>query len=144
MGHNGGRPLVKAGDHVALPRHTEVLSMYVRLARLFLVFVMLAASASCAGEPRPIVLAARPATRAAGSSGSDGLEVSLMSFNIRFDNPRDGVNGWSSRRLMVADILQEQRSDFIGLQEALRSQLNDLGPPKPYVHVGVGRDDGKL
>jgi endonuclease/exonuclease/phosphatase family metal-dependent hydrolase len=66
-----------------------------------------------------------------------------MTFNIRFDNSADGPNVWANRRAMVVEILREQAADFVGLQEALRTQLDDIGPIAPYARIGVGRADGR-
>jgi endonuclease/exonuclease/phosphatase family metal-dependent hydrolase len=66
-----------------------------------------------------------------------------MTFNIRFANPDDGPNAWPNRRGMVAEILRAQAADFVGLQEALHTQLADLEPMPSYARIGVGRDDGR-
>lgn len=69
-----------------------------------------------------------------------------MTFNIRFDNPADGVNAWPARKSLVADVIRGAAPDIVGLQEARRNQLDDLGAllgsTTPYVEIGVGRDDG--
>jgi endonuclease/exonuclease/phosphatase family metal-dependent hydrolase len=67
-----------------------------------------------------------------------------MTFNIRFDNPDDGSNAWPHRRDWVAEIIRTQRIDIAGLQEVLKSQLDDLRARLPdYEFYGVGRDDGR-
>jgi endonuclease/exonuclease/phosphatase family metal-dependent hydrolase len=76
-------------------------------------------------------------------AASRELELRLMTFNIRFDYPPDGANGWPHRRAMVVGLIRAQRADFVGLQEALKSQLDDIGPPEPYARLGVGRSDGR-
>jgi endonuclease/exonuclease/phosphatase family metal-dependent hydrolase len=44
----------------------------------------------------------------------------------------------------VCDVLRRHRPEVIGLQEALRFQLDDLlAALTPYALVGVGRDDGQ-
>lgn len=70
--------------------------------------------------------------------------VRVMSFNIRYANHGDGLNAWPFRRTMVAGSLRFHDIDVAGLQEALRSQIDDLAKQLPqYDWVGVGRDDGK-
>ena len=70
--------------------------------------------------------------------------VRAMSFNIRFDNPKDGDNAWPHRRDFVGELIREQKVDVLGLQEALRSQIDDLQERLPnYNWYGVGRDDGR-
>ncbi|MGC8864366.1 MAG: hypothetical protein ACP5O2_01480 [Bacteroidales bacterium] len=46
-------------------------------------------------------------------------QVGFMTFNIRFDNPGDGVNAWPHRREAVIQMLQREQVSVIGLQEAL-------------------------
>jgi endonuclease/exonuclease/phosphatase family metal-dependent hydrolase len=71
--------------------------------------------------------------------------VKVMSYNIRFDNPGDGVNAWPNRTGKVVEVIQKFGPDIIGVQEALHHQLEDLIRKLPdYSYVGVGRDDGKL
>lgn len=69
--------------------------------------------------------------------------LQVMSFNIRYANPQDGVNAWSARKERVAATLQFERIDIAGLQEVLHSQLSDLKTLLPrYGWIGAGRDDG--
>jgi endonuclease/exonuclease/phosphatase family metal-dependent hydrolase len=73
-----------------------------------------------------------------------GRELTLMCFNIRYDNPADGQDRWDQRTPLVIDTIREHDPDVVGLQEALQHQLQDLLEALPeYAHVGVGRDDGK-
>jgi endonuclease/exonuclease/phosphatase family metal-dependent hydrolase len=69
----------------------------------------------------------------------------IMSYNIRYDNPRDGINAWPHRKDHVAEMISDRyNSDIAGLQEALRGQIDDLQERLPgYAWVGVGRDDGE-
>ena len=57
---------------------------------------------------------------------SQPSEVRFMTFNIRFDNPDDGENAWPRRLDMVCSILNDYRSDFIGLQEVLPHQMDEI------------------
>ena len=71
------------------------------------------------------------------------LEVKVMSFNIRYDNPEDGDNNWNVRKKEVYAMLQEENCDLIGTQEVLANQLNDLKTElTQYDFVGIGREDG--
>ncbi|MDR2563043.1 MAG: endonuclease/exonuclease/phosphatase family protein [Prevotellaceae bacterium] len=82
----------------------------------------------------------------AGSEAAVGRspEVKIMTFNIRFDNPADGVNSWSHRKLHAANCISFYEADIVGLQEALLHQLTDLTSYLPdYAYLGLGRDDGK-
>lgn len=70
--------------------------------------------------------------------------VKVMTYNIRFDNPADGVNAWPNRLEKVAALIRKYNPDIIGVQEALHHQLHDLIRILPdYSYVGIGRDDGK-
>jgi endonuclease/exonuclease/phosphatase family metal-dependent hydrolase len=67
-----------------------------------------------------------------------------MSFNLRFDCLEDGQNAWSFRKDIVASTIRFHKADICGVQEALRSQVNDLVERLPeYSWIGVGRDDGR-
>ncbi|WP_437913678.1 endonuclease/exonuclease/phosphatase family protein [Sorangium sp. So ce302] len=50
-----------------------------------------------------------------------------MTFNIRYANRADGDNAWPNRRDMLYQVIRDAHPDVLGLQEALRSQLDDLG-----------------
>lgn len=66
-----------------------------------------------------------------------------MSYNIRYNNPKDGVNAWPKRKERVGALIQFYKPDIIGVQEALFQQMRDLETLLPgYGWVGVGRDDG--
>ncbi len=74
--------------------------------------------------------------------GSNSLRV--MAFNIRFDNPADGANAWANRKERVASTVRFHGADIVGMQEALKSQIDYLAEALPeYGWFGVGRDDGK-
>ena len=67
-----------------------------------------------------------------------------MTFNIRYDEPRDGGNAWPKRKELVASMIRFHNADLVGVQEALKSQMDELGTLLPeYSWVGVGRADGK-
>ena len=73
-----------------------------------------------------------------------GPELEVMTFNIRYPNLEDGLNYWPLRKGFVADVMLEHKPDVIGVQEAMRGQLDDLAKRlEGYTEVGVGRDDGK-
>ena len=70
--------------------------------------------------------------------------VSVMTFNIRYDNGSDGANLWSLRKENVGTMLQYYEPDILGMQEVLHNQLEDIRAMLPqYDFVGVGRIDGK-
>ena len=73
-----------------------------------------------------------------------GLALHVMSFNIRYGTANDGQNRWENRRELVFDVLRKHRPDVVGLQEALRFQIDEIRQALvEYDEIGVGRDDGK-
>jgi endonuclease/exonuclease/phosphatase family metal-dependent hydrolase/dienelactone hydrolase len=67
-----------------------------------------------------------------------------MTFNIRYDNAGDGENRWSERRDLVVKTIADYGPDVLGLQEALKHQLDYVLEKLPrYESLGVGRDDGE-
>ncbi|MBN1155054.1 endonuclease/exonuclease/phosphatase family protein [candidate division KSB1 bacterium] len=76
--------------------------------------------------------------------GSRCDRIRVMTFNIRFDNPRDGENAWIYRNDNVASMIRFHKADIAGLQEALYSQIEFLESRLfEYGWIGVGRDDGE-
>ena len=70
--------------------------------------------------------------------------LTMMTFNIRYANPGDGVNAWERRRASVAEVVEEARPEVLAVQEALHAQLLDLHERLPaWSWVGAGRDDGE-
>lgn len=68
-------------------------------------------------------------------------QTTIMSYNIRYDNPKDGENWWEYRKDEVADLLNYYAPDLIGIQEALPNQTQFLQENlKNYDHIGHGRD----
>ncbi len=68
----------------------------------------------------------------------------VMSFNIRYDNPSDGLHVWPNRREGVVKMLDFHHIDIAGLQEVLKGQMDDIRRLAPsFASVGVGRADGK-
>lgn len=73
-----------------------------------------------------------------------GAPFTVMSFNIRYGTANDGENHWLKRREQLFELLRAQRADIIGVQEALRGQLDEIVQAVPgYAFVGVGRADGR-
>jgi endonuclease/exonuclease/phosphatase family metal-dependent hydrolase len=70
--------------------------------------------------------------------------IKVMSFNIRYNNPDDGVHAWSHRKDKIIDLIKYYDPDLFGVQEALHNQIEYLHKNlEEYEWVGVGRDDGK-
>jgi len=71
-------------------------------------------------------------------------QTSVMSYNIRYDNPDDGLDWWENRKSEVAVLIQHYAPGILGTQEGLKPQLDYLvGALPQYKYVGQARDDGK-
>jgi endonuclease/exonuclease/phosphatase family metal-dependent hydrolase len=81
---------------------------------------------------------------AAGAIGGCAKDVPLrvMTFNIRTATEADGPHQWEHRRDAVAAMLTDRRPDVLGVQEARKSQIDDLVARlgEDYAWVGEGRD----
>jgi endonuclease/exonuclease/phosphatase family metal-dependent hydrolase len=73
------------------------------------------------------------------------LELRLMSFNVRYENPGDrGEKSWRQRIPGVVRMIRSESPDVLGVQEALHGQAADLRASLPdYGFSGVGRDDAR-
>ena len=63
---------------------------------------------------RLIYLLAAVAFTACGSATS----LSVMTFNMRYDNPEDGQNNWRFRRERIAGVIKAQEVDVLGTQRS--------------------------
>ena len=73
------------------------------------------------------------------------VPLSVMSYNIRYDNPDDGIHSWANREMHVGDLLDYYHADIIGLQEALSNQYDGLKEILiSYNSYGLGREDGDV
>lgn len=70
--------------------------------------------------------------------------LNVMTFNIRYDTPRDSANAWPNRKDKAAGQVLFHEVQILGVQEALHHQMTDLKERlKNFSYVGVGRSDGK-
>lgn len=77
----------------------------------------------------------------AGCAAPPPLRV--MTYNIRYGTAADGPDAWPARRERLFAVVAAQRPDVLGLQEALRFQLDELHDRfAAFGEIGVGRDDG--
>jgi endonuclease/exonuclease/phosphatase family metal-dependent hydrolase len=78
-----------------------------------------------------------------GCNSKNDYKLHVVTFNIRLDLARDGVNRWENRVPLVYSYFNEEKPDIIGMQEVLHSQLLDLNDMlTDYDYVGTGRSDG--
>ena len=72
-----------------------------------------------------------------------GQEFSVMSYNIRFDNPEDGENAWEHRKDFLISQIAYHRPDLLGIQEGLHHQVQAMDKGlADYAYIGRGRDPG--
>ncbi|MDN3586357.1 endonuclease/exonuclease/phosphatase family protein [Pedobacter aquatilis] len=69
--------------------------------------------------------------------------LNVITYNIRYNNPGDGVNAWPNRKENVKALVKFYDADILCVQEALADQFDDLLANSNFDFVGVGRDDGK-
>lgn len=76
---------------------------------------------------------------------SNAQTAKIMTYNIRLDVASDGVNRWDNRKEILAGQVKFYEPDFLGVQEALPTQMQYLKTKllNNYQSIGVGRDDGK-
>ena len=67
--------------------------------------------------------------------------MKVMSFNLRFDTPNDGINAFSLRIPRVLDTIKKENPDIIGFQEvtdSMRKKMREI--LTDYTTIGCGRD----
>lgn len=71
-------------------------------------------------------------------------QLTVGSFNLRYDNAGDEGNRWEKRGPVAANLIRFHQFDIFGTQEGLKNQISDLDSLLPeFAHYGAGRDDGK-
>lgn len=77
---------------------------------------------------------------APGAADRADAALRVMTFNIRYAEPRDGDNRWEKRRAAVAALIAAE-ADVAGLQEVLAGQMAELRRDLPdFESVGRGRE----
>lgn len=75
---------------------------------------------------------------------SYGQHINLMTYNIRYDNPKDGENSWPNRKEVLLSQILFYQPDVMGTQEGLEHQIHYIDENlKSYKYVGVARADVK-
>ncbi|KIL41299.1 hypothetical protein SD70_07505 [Gordoniibacillus kamchatkensis] len=71
------------------------------------------------------------------------MDFSVMTLNLRYNNPGDGDNAWPHRYEQVVALLRRYDPLVIGTQEGLHDMLLSLGEGLPeYGWIGEGRYGG--
>jgi endonuclease/exonuclease/phosphatase family metal-dependent hydrolase len=80
----------------------------------------------------------------AGSRQHAEAPVRAMTFNIRYGTAPDGDNAWPVRRPLLLRAIRDFDPTLLGVQEALRFQLDEIATEiGHFAEIGVGRDDGR-
>ena len=75
---------------------------------------------------------------------AENRTLSIISYNIKYDNKLDNINTWEARRNDLLNIFKDNEPSFIGIQEGLQHQVDYIKLNLPnYDYIGSGRDDGK-
>lgn len=112
-------------------RYKECLGQTLRPFLVLLVLLSFAA-------PTGLAQSTPPPDEAAADAAAP---LRVMTFNIRYDNPDDGPHAWPHRQDRVAGTIRFYEADLVGVQEALRGQMDDLAARLPdHAWLGVGRD----
>ena len=75
---------------------------------------------------------------------NENPEIKVMSYNIRHGRAKDGTNSWPLRYPATAMMIEDQKPDVFGVQEALDFQILFIEENcRDYESIGVGREDGK-
>ncbi|MEM7756360.1 MAG: endonuclease/exonuclease/phosphatase family protein [Planctomycetota bacterium] len=119
------------------------------IAALALAFALAACGGLSPASRSDSAAETRPETRVQARN-----QLLVMGWNIRFGTADDGPNSWPNRADRVADVIVDPLGDgtgtpgnplfdIVGLQEALRFQIDELLAAAPaYAYAGAGRDDG--
>jgi endonuclease/exonuclease/phosphatase family metal-dependent hydrolase len=69
--------------------------------------------------------------------------VRAMTFNIRYGTASDAEHAWPLRRHLTFRAIRDFAPTVLGVQEALRFQLDEIARELPgFGEIGVGREDG--
>src|SRR3954468_7396887 len=81
----------------------------------------------------PLIGRAAVATAAEPEAKTNSGSHKILSCNVRVDVPADAKHGdsWADRKEMCADIIQAQKADMFGLQEAQAPHVNYLKSRMP-------------
>lgn len=76
-------------------------------------------------------------------AADDAAPLKVMSFNVRWPSPDDGVNVWEKRRDLFVETIREEHPDVIGTQELYKLQADYVLKKLPeYNWFGIDRRGG--
>lgn len=65
-------------------------------------------------------------------------QLTICTFNLRYDNPADGNHSWSNRKSAIKNVMSEIQADLVGTQEGKEEQLNDFQTLIPNIPMIMG------
>lgn len=69
-----------------------------------------------------------------------GQSLRVMTFNVRYPNPKDGADVWENRRDLLAGAVRRHHPDVMGTQELFKLQGDFITATLPdYAWFGVSR-----
>ncbi len=72
-----------------------------------------------------------------------GQTTNVLTYNIKYDNPKDSLNNWNDRKDFLISQLNFYAPDIFGTQEGLIHQLKEIDRGlNDHTFFGVGRDHG--
>jgi len=76
-----------------------------------------------------------------GLTAMNSQETKIMTYNIKYANENDGENSWSKRKDWITNQIRFYEPDILGVQEAVKSQLDHFTENiDAYKVLGVGRE----
>ncbi|WP_156289327.1 endonuclease/exonuclease/phosphatase family protein [Oceanobacillus salinisoli] len=87
---------------------------------------------------------AGPVEASAKNRQVEGLDLNVMTFNLRYLNSFDeSPHSWEERRPTVRQVIRTNQPDIFGTQEAVYQQVKDMDADLPnYDWIGLGREGG--
>ncbi|WP_199120001.1 endonuclease/exonuclease/phosphatase family protein [Pedobacter sp. ASV28] len=71
-----------------------------------------------------------------------GQPINVITYNVRYNNAKDGINAWPNRKDNVKALIKFHDADILCVQEALALQFDELLENSNFEAVGAGREDG--
>jgi endonuclease/exonuclease/phosphatase family metal-dependent hydrolase len=114
------------------------------LHRFAFAATLLVAGAACTGvRPAALPDASLPADTVRMLILSSPTPLRAMTFNVRYGTASDAEHAWPLRRHLTFRAIRDFAPTVLGVQEALRFQLDEIARELPgFGEIGVGREDG--
>lgn len=70
-------------------------------------------------------------------------DFKVMTYNLRYENTKDGVNIWDNRKEFIKSQIGYYEPDILGTQEGVVNQIKWLDENLTnYSYIGIGREGG--